>query len=454
MLRMMYDTLIAQHRSIECPDSIIVLGHYSQITDSSPKVKRKKSKSALRVFEITELVLKIIHYLDEADLAILARVSKSLHRIVLPILYQHVCFHDDYRRLHRFLYSVEPNANVSLRSLLLSVYSYHFAQYLSPRIASQIHDEEMKLSHPCVRKDCREAKRLSQSLRTKSFLVPFGSRKGRRYDKVHESVAKPDSAPPPPCLFVETKPHLQTWNVPKSLVYGGAKGPFIKSIVITNIAIPDVYTRTIFESLVSLNVVVLDSCSLVSDETVCSLAKAARDNLMCVRFCNLANISDMGLHYLGQYCPNILELDCTDSLNVTVEGIRDILSMCPCLHSLILNRPAHRSHARMVLELQSALTDLGSNIRTLGIGGLPISDAEMARMIHQYPRVEHWMVSLSQLGTRRFSSIRAAIVRWFRVPITRHVVYEKRITLHLENQKRCTVLYHKRVNPYHPRDHQ
>jgi hypothetical protein len=251
----------------------------------------------------------------------------------------------------------------------------------------------------------------------------------------------------PPCLFLETKHHLQKWSVPKSLLYG-AKGPFVKSIVITNVPIPEVYTKTIFECLVNLNVVRLEGCSLISDETIHSLAKAAGENLMFVRLCNLENLSDMGLHYLGQYCPNLLELDCTDSLNISIAGIREILSMCPCLHTLILNRPAHRSHMPIVAELQSALTDLGSNIKTLGIGGFPISDAEMIRMISQYPKVEHWMVSLSQMGTRRFSGIRAAIERWFRVSIARHVIYEKRITIHLANNKLCTVLYHKRVNPF------
>jgi hypothetical protein len=92
----------------------------------------------------------------------------------------------------------------------------------------------------------------------------------------------------------------------------------------------------LFKNLSNLSTITISSCQ-VKNNALKVMCEKSSERIIRLSLCDL-DIDDLGVYYIGKNCPNLEYIDLTDCINITEGGIRDLLVMCPFIHTLILNR--------------------------------------------------------------------------------------------------------------------
>jgi hypothetical protein len=405
-----------------------------------------------RVLEIPELLYAIIGYLDLKYLALVCRVSKKWREMATPLLYRHVCFYHDSKRLIAFLRAVNPHAMIEGNSVTNWYLEIVMRTWRKRRVQSQT----FARSYLDEEKERLETKYLSESICSSALVIPHCLGQRHRFQNTvygfiplhsskklkNEFVMSNDTSP---CLMLSKKHAKTHWSVPKALLYH-CFGPFLKSIVLAHLDLAETYFISFFSELVNLNVVTIRSCDGVTDDVLLVLAKASKVNLCNLTLENQSLISDMALHYISRNCPNLQSLCATNTNNITETGIKDILVMCPFLHSLTVNQFSLGSGLSINKRIVPYLVAYGISLTSLAIAGCSIKEPEILTLIESIPRIRCWQFGFPQIGTKKMSEIKQKLKQWFRSPVVKHAILEKQLVFVLENQKRVSLACKDRIN--------
>jgi hypothetical protein len=406
--------------------------------DSEPVLVLGECRQPLsKVLQITELFQLIIRHLNQQELALISRVCKKWYEIVTPLVYRHVCFHRDSKRVVQFIKTIQPNLQDSLLDWYVTTAK---KMWLNRSLRIDSVDSEF----PCKKQSCIELKTISEQMKPKALLIPHSLGNSHRfhdtkycYDPTYKFVNDV-----PICLLVQKKQPKTHWNVAQAQMYHSF-GPFLKSIVITDMDMPERYFISLFEQLTNLNSVKLQNIDGITDNVLYALAKASKSNLCKLTLVG-TSISDMGLHYISRNCPNLQYLEC-NSNSVTETGIRDILIMCPFLHTLDINQLDLPS-VSMNKNVVAFIITFGIALKSLSIAGCCIKEHDILTLILSKPGIEHWSFGFSQVGTKKLSEIKKVLNQWFQSPCVKHAILERQLLFVLGDGRKVSLLSRDRIN--------
>lgn len=158
----------------------------------------------------------------------------------------------------------------------------------------------------------------------------------------------------------------------------------------------------------------ISNCPLISDKTVQVASETVTTRLTHITLVNLPLLTDTGLHHLARNCINLEGVDLTNSTNISESGIKDILSMCPFLTLLDLQRLGLGSGYAINEKIVPYILAYGISLRYLSVAGCALRSHDIERLVHLMPNISTWGVGFMQVGSRNMALIRRVVSGWTR----------------------------------------
>ncbi|KAI8902792.1 hypothetical protein BC833DRAFT_616324 [Globomyces pollinis-pini] len=421
----------------------------------------KVNKNCLRVMQIPEIMLIIISYLDKADLATLARLSKLWMSLTAPTIYQHICFHgiDDDSKWWKLKCTLNPHDSFERQWLTSSKVMYlkrYFHYCWKNGLNSSIHlaledfhaltspdIQKKKRQSGCTNLNCQFVKHSARNSLHRTMMIPANYDpelhrfQGAAYYSIKQRLSESPlyqkySLGQKACLQIPRHPSKHSWDMERTRIFG-THAPFIRSLVFSALTIDNDSLTKILKNAKNLSHLSIADCPFITDTSIKECVHFIGTQLIQVELSKLA-ITDSSMHSIARNCPNINFLNLAECFRITDYGIRDVLIMCPFLKSLSICRLGYGCGYAVTDKIGGYIQSFGSSLAYVSIAGCEVGSHTVKSMISSCPKITHWEVSLNQIGTHVSMILMQIINDW---------MSNKFLSIKLINQHKMSLSYGK-----------
>lgn len=154
--------------------------------------------------------------------------------------------------------------------------------------------------------------------------------------------------------------------------------PHLNSLIISSNSQLNYKGWTALHSLVELESLDISKCFAIDDQDLKLIASSCR-SLTKLQMCELERVTDVGFYELGRNLPELRHLDLTKT-HVTDAGLLDVVSRCPQLESLKLNRCTTLSEEGIWGVIENS-----KSLRVIEIIGCDVRNAIFEKMRAAFP---------------------------------------------------------------------
>lgn len=197
----------------------------------------------------------------------------------------------------------------------------------------------------------------------------------------------------------------------------------------------------------------ISSCPLVTDKVIEAASAAAGNRLTHITLANLPRITDSGIQTLARNCTNLEGVDLTNSTNCSEIGVKDLLSMCPFLTLLDLQRLGSGAGYALNERFCPYVIAYGISLRYLCLAGCALRAQDIEKLINTMPSITTWGLGFMQVGSRNLAQIKIISAGWMNSPCVSAIQLEDyAITLTFGNKRKIHLIGTKndKVHRYFP----
>lgn len=164
----------------------------------------------------------------------------------------------------------------------------------------------------------------------------------------------------------------------------------------------------------NLSFLCISSCPLVTDKVIEVASITAGNRLTHVTFACLPKITDFGIQILARNCSNLEGVDLTNSTKISEIGVKDLLSMCPFLTLLDLQRLGSGAGYAINERFIPYVIAYGISLKYVCLAGCALRAQDAEKMINTMPSIMTWGLGFMQVGSRNLQQIKVITSEWMK----------------------------------------